>query len=148
MNAQILSGLLITGLTLSFTLPATSEPAGTCAASDYKTCDDLVPVRREVYDEGRIYDISHRIQPDMPSWLSEDGIGQVIWLPKSMKNGSLANNSEMKLATHTGTHVDAPGHVFDHYFDAGFDVDTLDLAVLNGNIIILICNRGGTRILK
>ncbi|KAG6588686.1 Cyclase-like protein 2, partial [Cucurbita argyrosperma subsp. sororia] len=38
----------------------------------------------------------------------------------------------MKLPAHTGTHVDAPGHVFDHYFDAGFDVDTLDLGVLNG----------------
>ncbi|RZC53556.1 hypothetical protein C5167_012411 [Papaver somniferum] len=38
----------------------------------------------------------------------------------------------MKLPTHTGTHVDAPGHIFDHYFDAGFDVDTLDLEVLNG----------------
>ncbi|MCE3051700.1 hypothetical protein HAX54_050536 [Datura stramonium] len=33
----------------------------------------------------------------------------------------------MKLPTHTGTHIDAPGHVYDHYFDAGFDVDTLDL---------------------
>jgi hypothetical protein len=31
------------------------------------------------------------------------------------------------------THVDAPGHYHDHYFDAGFDVDTLDLEVLNGN---------------
>jgi kynurenine formamidase len=50
-----------------------------------------------------------------------------------MKNGSSANISEMKLITHTGTHVDAPGHYHDHYFDAGFDVDTLDLAVLNGN---------------
>ncbi|GJV43626.1 retrovirus-related pol polyprotein from transposon TNT 1-94 [Tanacetum coccineum] len=48
-----------------------------------------------------------------------------------MKNGSLANNSQMKMETHTGTHVDAPGHVFDRYFDLGFDVDTLDLYVLN-----------------
>ncbi|KAL8116248.1 hypothetical protein AgCh_022667 [Apium graveolens] len=137
MNLQILAGLLITGLTLSLTLLTTSEPTGTCAASNYNTCNELVPVRREVYDEGRIYDISHRIQPDMPSWGSDDGIGQVIWLPKSMKNGSHANNSEMKLPTHTGTHVDAPGHVFDHYFDAGFDVDTLDLALLNGPALLV-----------
>lgn len=136
MELRILAGYLIIGLTLSFTLPVISEPAGTCAASDYNTCDDIVPVRKEVYDEGKIIDISHRIQPDMPSWGSEHGIGQVIWLPNSMKNGSLANNSEMKLPTHTGTHVDAPGHVFDHYFDAGFDVDTLDLAILNGNVLL------------
>lgn len=95
--------------------------------------EQLVPLRREVYDDGRIFDISHRYQPDMPSWESDDGIGQFLWLPKSMKNGSLANNSEMKLPTHTGTHVDAPGHVFDHYFDAGFDVDSLDLHILNGH---------------
>ncbi|KAL4565013.1 hypothetical protein LXL04_029094 [Taraxacum kok-saghyz] len=89
------------------------------------------PIRREVYDEGRIIDISHRYHPDMPSWGSDDGLGEFLWLPASMKNGSLANNSEMKIPTHTGTHVDAPGHVYDHYFDAGFDVDTLDLHVLN-----------------
>ncbi|KAF8404964.1 hypothetical protein HHK36_009859 [Tetracentron sinense] len=54
-----------------------------------------------------------------------------------MENGSLANNSEMKMPVHTGTHVDAPGHVFDHYFDAGFDVDTLDLGVLNGPALLV-----------
>ncbi|KAK9942019.1 hypothetical protein M0R45_007709 [Rubus argutus] len=27
---------------------------------------------------------------------------------------------------------DMPSHVFDHYYDAGFDIDTLDLDVLNG----------------
>lgn len=95
--------------------------------------DELIPVRREVYDGGRIIDISHRYSPDMPSFDSNDGIGQFLWLPKSMKNGSLANQSEMRLPAHTGTHVDAPGHFFDHYFDAGFDVDTLDLGVLNGS---------------
>lgn len=95
--------------------------------------DDLIPVRREVYGDGRIFDISHRYHPDMPAWGSADGVGQFLSLPYSIKNNSLANNSEMKLPTHTGTHVDAPGHVFDHYFDAGFDVDTLDLEVLNGS---------------
>jgi len=74
----------------------------------------------------------------MPEFDSKDGIGQFLWLPKSMKNGSIANNSEMKLPTHTGTHVDAPGHVFDHYFDAGFDVDTLDLEILNGHFSFII----------
>lgn len=55
-----------------------------------------------------------------------------------MKNGSLANVSEMKMSVHSGTHVDAPGHVFDHYYDAGFDVDTLDLEVLNGNLGVFV----------
>ncbi|XP_042488640.1 cyclase-like protein 2 isoform X2 [Macadamia integrifolia] len=107
--------------------------SGSCASRE----DVLVPPRRELYDEGRIFDISHKYRPDMPSWGSTEGLGQFLWLPASMKNGSLANNSEMKLPTHTGTHVDSPGHVFDHYFDAGFDVDTLDLAVLNGPALLV-----------
>ncbi|XP_074366965.1 cyclase-like protein 2 [Apium graveolens] len=94
-------------------------------------------MRREVYI-GRIHDISHKVQPNMPSWGSQHGFGKVVSLSKSMKNGSLANNSEMKLdSTHTGTHVDAPGHVFHHYFDAGLDVDTLDLDTLNGPALLV-----------
>ncbi|CAL9105252.1 unnamed protein product [Musa acuminata var. zebrina] len=98
---------------------------------------DLTVVRREEYDGGRILDITHVYHEYMPSWESDEGLGQFLWLPKSMKNGSLANNSEMKLPTHTGTHVDAPGHVFQHYFEAGFDVDTLDLHVLNGPALLV-----------
>lgn len=98
---------------------------------------DLVPIRREEYDGGRILDISHAYREDMPAFASDDGVGQFLWLPKSMKNGSIANNSEMKFGTHTGTHVDAPGHVFQHYFEAGFDVDTLDLAILNGMFLFV-----------
>ncbi|KAB1208424.1 hypothetical protein CJ030_MR7G022718 [Morella rubra] len=110
--------------------------------------DELIPVRREVYDGGRIIDITHRYTTDMPSFESADGIGQFLWLPKSMKNGSIANNSEMKLSAHTGTHVDAPGHFFDHYFDAGFDVDTLDLEVLNAEVMkSLNIPRGVRRVL-
>lgn len=133
--------ILVTTL-VSYTTLASGSVTEDAYPSPYTVtpCDvnhdvTLTPVRKEVYDEGRIIDISHRYHPDMPSWGSEDGLGQFLKLPASMKNGSLANNSEMKIPTHTGTHVDAPGHVYDHYFDAGFDVDTLDLYVLNGKFI-------------
>lgn len=79
--------------------------------------------RREVHGNDRIFDISHKYSPNMPSWGSNDGLGQFLWLRKSMKNGSIANSSEMKLPSHSGTHVDAPGHFYDYFFDAGFDVD-------------------------
>ncbi|CAA0807498.1 Cyclase family protein [Striga hermonthica] len=99
--------------------------------------NDRLPPRRDIRGTGRILDITHRVHKDLPSWDSEDGLGRYVWLAKSMKNGSLANNSEMKLGAHTGTHVDAPGHVYDHYFDSGFDVDTLDLEVLNGPALLV-----------
>jgi hypothetical protein len=123
---------------LSTTPAYPSVPGTETIDCSHSGTDELRPVRREVYGGGRIFDISHRYTPDMPVWESSDSLGQFLWLPKSMKNGSLANNSEMKLPAHTGTHVDASGHVFDHYFDAGFDVDTLDLEVLNGNCQLLI----------
>jgi hypothetical protein len=91
------------------------------------------PERREEFDGGRIVDISHYYRADMPAWESAEGSGEFLRLARSMRNGSdIANFSELRLTAHSGTHVDAPGHVFEHYYDAGFDVDTLDLAVLNG----------------
>lgn len=98
--------------------------------------DELKPLRREVYGEGKIFDISHRYTPEMPSFESSEGLGRFLWLAGSIKNGSLANNSEMKMPTHTGTHVDSPGHFYDSYLDAGFDIDSLDLQVLNGIISV------------
>lgn len=130
--------LLLLLSSLSYSVATTAYPSipGTTSVEYAAEIDTLIPPRREVYGNGRIFDISHRYSTTMPAFETNDGVGQFLWLPNSMKNGSIANNSEMKLPTHTGTHVDAPGHVFDHYFDAGFDVDTLDLDVLNGNSVI------------
>eukprot|EP00252_Welwitschia_mirabilis_P010231 TRINITY_DN2340_c0_g1_i1.p1 TRINITY_DN2340_c0_g1~~TRINITY_DN2340_c0_g1_i1.p1 ORF type:complete len:268 (-),score=44.90 TRINITY_DN2340_c0_g1_i1:75-878(-) len=86
---------------------------------------------------GRIIDISHAYREDLPVWDSSQGLGDYLWLQKSLKNGSLANNSAMKMGTHTGTHLDAPGHVFQEYYEAGYDVDTLDLRVLNGHALLV-----------
>ncbi|OMO93385.1 putative cyclase protein [Corchorus olitorius] len=60
------------------------------------------------YGKGKIFDITHKITSDLPTFNSEDGIGKFFWLVSSIKNGSMANESEFKLGTHTGTHVDAP----------------------------------------
>ncbi|XP_042507495.1 cyclase-like protein 2 [Macadamia integrifolia] len=135
---------ILTFSPLSLATPSSDSNNAYGDDSGYRSCrvspkgHDLVPPRREVYDEGRIFDITHTFSEDMPSSFDTSrGVGQFLWLPSSMKNGSLANMSEMKLPVHTGTHVDAPGHFFDHYFDAGFDVDSLDLAVLNGPALLV-----------
>lgn len=95
-------------------------------------------VHREVYADGRMFDISHRVTKELPSWDSKDGLGQFLFSLASIKNGSVVNASEMKMSVHTGTHVDAPSHMFDNYSDAGFDADTLDLEVLNGTYTYVI----------
>ncbi|KAL8479979.1 hypothetical protein ACS0TY_026789 [Phlomoides rotata] len=74
---------------------------------------------------------SHRC-PHTPVGGSVEGIGQFNKLLLSMKNGSDYNFSEMRIPVHSGTHVDAPDHFYYNYYDACFDVDSLDLRVLNG----------------
>uniref|UniRef100_A0A0E0IG59 Cyclase family protein n=1 Tax=Oryza nivara TaxID=4536 RepID=A0A0E0IG59_ORYNI len=125
--------LLLTGVTAEPAHPGYAE-------GDGSSCDVAavaVAERREEFDGGRIVDISHYYREEMPEWESADGTGGgFLRLVRSMRNGSdIANFSELRLTAHSGTHVDAPGHVFDHYYHAGFDVDTLDLAILNANVM-------------
>ncbi|KAF8098413.1 hypothetical protein N665_0268s0080 [Sinapis alba] len=104
------------------------------SVSDRYISSDQPKINRcNVYGNGRIVDITHRITPEMIAWGTDgDGLGQFLWLKKSIKKGDNINSSFMNLSVHTGTHVDAPGHFIGSYFDSGFDVDNLDLDVLNG----------------
>ncbi|KAJ4830718.1 hypothetical protein Tsubulata_015587, partial [Turnera subulata] len=86
---------------------------------------------REVYGNGRIFDITHEVNPNMPAFESKDGVGQFMRLVNSIKNGSRWNDGVLTLSTHTGTHTDSPGHFYEEYYEAGYNVDTLDLDVLN-----------------
>ncbi|KAK4258602.1 hypothetical protein QN277_005036 [Acacia crassicarpa] len=131
-------GALILAISLHSATAAypTVPGAGSGESSLAGVEDVLIPPRREVHGNGRIFDISHKYVPEMPVFESNDGLGHFLLLQQSMKNGSLAN-LQMKIPTHTGTHVDAPGHAFDHYFHAGFDVDSLDLEVLNGPALLV-----------
>ena len=120
-----------TSWVLTVAITSSSDAYPTLSASE--CAGDIVPLRREVYGDGKIFDISFRYSEDMPVWGSNEGLGQFLWLRMSMKNVSVVNVSELKFIVHSGTHVDTPAHVFDNYFDAGFDADALDLDFLNGN---------------
>lgn len=118
---------------LSLGVPTVNDacPTGYGDGACTNTGSDLKPVRREIYEAGEIFDITHRFTSQTPVGIP-GGIGQLLTLLLSMKNGSDYNFSVLKLPLHAGTHVDAPGHMYDNYFDEGFDVDSLDLRVLNG----------------
>ncbi|KAJ4830720.1 Cyclase-like protein 2 [Turnera subulata] len=115
----------------------TDSPECSAFSSSSGDDDNLVPERRETHAGGRIIDISHAYVTDMPAYNSEHGMGEFLRLLTSTKNGSNSNGSELKLFVHAGTHVDAPAHFYDHYYDAGFDIDTLDLEVLNGPVLLV-----------
>ncbi|KAK1559356.1 hypothetical protein Q3G72_013584 [Acer saccharum] len=92
---------------------------------------------REVYADGRLFDITHKVSKDTPTWDSKEGLGQFLSPLASIKNGSAVNAAEVKMSVHTATHVDSPAHLFDNYADAGYDVDSLDLEVLNGPALLV-----------
>ncbi|CAK9143650.1 unnamed protein product [Ilex paraguariensis] len=133
--------LVIDILSLALSSPNDAYPAGYGDELGSCSCVEdgavLRPVRREVHDNGRIFDITHKFTPSSPVGGNTEGIGEFLSLSMSMKNGSDYNFSLMKLPVHAGTHVDAPGHMYEHYFDAGFDVDSLDLEVLNGPALLV-----------
>jgi hypothetical protein len=83
---------------------------------------------------GRIIDITHAYVPDLPAFATGAVTGPVVRLKESMADGSEYNLSELRMDCHTGTHVDAPGHMNQGHFAAGIDVDALDLDVLNGEL--------------
>ncbi|KAF3329531.1 Kynurenine formamidase [Carex littledalei] len=143
--AQLLLFSLFQLLSLAAMASQAAHPAyddsPLCAVStDAELTADIISsksVKLEEYGNGRIIDITHAYRPDMPNFNSTDSIGMVVSLRESMANGSLYNLSELKIVVHTGTHVDAPGHMYQEYYEAGFDVDSLDLVVLNGPALIV-----------
>lgn len=114
--------------------PAYADAVGTCGPA---SAAPAAGARRlEEYDGERIVDITHAYRPELPA-PGRDGLGPVTQLTESMANGSINNVSELRMLVHSGTHVDAPGHMVQEHFEAGLDVDKLDLDVLNGPALLI-----------
>lgn len=77
-----------------------------------------------------IIDISLGVGPDMLTW---PGDPPVEVEPSSrISKGDAANVSELRLGTHTGTHVDPPFH----FIDGGATAEALNLSVLMGPALV------------
>lgn len=75
----------------------------------------------------KFYDVTRPITPDLPVWPG-DPSPEVLPV-SSISAGDQFNVSALRLGTHTGTHVDAPRHLFPD----GDGVDRLPLDVLVGD---------------
>ena len=75
---------------------------------------------------GRIIDISLAIGPEMLTWPGDPGA--VVERAKKIEDGDSANVSELRLGSHTGTHVDPPVH----FLPGEIGVDKLSLDVFYG----------------
>ncbi len=73
-----------------------------------------------------IYDVTLPLRPDLPTWPGEPG---PRYEPIArISAGDPANVTRLILGSHTGTHVDPPGH----YIEGAGGVDSLDPTLLVG----------------
>jgi arylformamidase len=78
----------------------------------------------------RVIDVSLEIGPDLLIWPGNPGV--VIRPTSRISRGGSSNVSEIRLGSHTGTHVDPPYH----FIDDGATVDDLPLDVLIGDVLV------------
>ena len=79
----------------------------------------------------KIHDISVTITPELPTWPGDPSV--VLERVNKMEDGANANVSRIDMGVHTGTHVDAPYH----FIADGNPVETLDLEVLIGEVLVV-----------
>ncbi|HJT37706.1 MAG TPA: cyclase family protein [Actinomycetota bacterium] len=77
-----------------------------------------------------IHDVSLGIAADMLAWPGDPDVE--IDPAKRIAKGDAANVSELRLGTHTGTHVDPPFH----FIDGGATAEALDLTTLVGPALV------------
>jgi len=87
-----------------------------------------------------IYDVSLGIGPDMLTWPGDPPVE--VDPAKRLAKGDPANVSELRLGTHTGTHVDPPFH----FIDGGRTAEALDLTVLVGPALVADLRHAGPSI--
>ncbi len=140
---QKMIGRALQMLILALLLP---HPATMTRALDWSQSSDVLLCHADLQQCGassaaaavaknsrKILDITHTLREDLPIWLGEDGLGRITAPVLSMSRGDDANVSELKLdSVHTGTHVDAPGHYVQEFYEEGLDVALLDLNILVG----------------
>jgi arylformamidase len=87
-----------------------------------------------------IIDVSLGIGPNMLTWPGDPPVE--IDPARRLARGDSANVSELRLGTHTGTHVDPPFH----FIDGAPTAEALDLNVLVGPAVVADLRGAGTTI--
>jgi arylformamidase len=87
-----------------------------------------------------IFDVSLGIGPSMLTWPGDPAVE--VDPAKRLSKGDPANVSELRLGSHTGTHVDPPFH----FIDGAPGVDALDLNVLVGPALVVDLRDAGESI--
>lgn len=133
--------MTITKVSACFFLVAAAVAVLTWSAcADVITPDMLAFLRAEenVLQSKTVIDITHKLVAGMPVFYGgPHGLKPFITIVSSMAKGAYSNSATFTLGTHTGTHVDAPGHFNQTLLDEGYDVSSLDLKTLNGPVLVV-----------
>ena len=78
----------------------------------------------------RVIDVSLAIGPDLLVWPGNPGV--VITPTSRIPRGDSSNVSEIRLGSHTGTHIDPPSH----FLDEGATAEDLPLDVMMGDTTV------------
>jgi arylformamidase len=78
----------------------------------------------------RLIDVSLGISPQMLTWPGDPAVEVVP--RKQIRKGDAANVSELRIGTHTGTHVDPPVH----FIEGADGIDRLPLDQLHGDAFV------------
>lgn len=79
----------------------------------------------------KIYDITVPLQNGIPCWPGDEE--PKIELYAALSRGDIVNCSRIQCSLHTGTHVDAPRHLFKN----GASVDQLSPDILMGTVVVI-----------
>lgn len=85
-----------------------------------------------------LIDITATITREMPLWDSNIGVGCFARvLNKDMDKGDQSYASYIGISAHTGTHIDMPSHFIPEEYKSGNTVETVDLGLLMGPVIVM-----------
>lgn len=79
----------------------------------------------------KLHDVSLLISNELPVWPGDPPVSLIT--TKSMHKGDQCNVTELKMGTHTGTHVDAPYH----FLKDGATVDVIPIETLIGPCLVV-----------
>ena len=79
----------------------------------------------------RLIDVSLGIGPEMLTWPGDPAADVVP--RKQIRNGDSSNVSELRIGTHTGTHVDPPVH----FIEGSEGIDRVSLDLLYGDAVLV-----------
>jgi arylformamidase len=78
----------------------------------------------------RLIDVSLEIGPDLVVWPGNPGVA--VTPTSRISRGDSSNVSEIRLGSHTGTHIDPPSH----FLDDGTSAESLPLDVMMGDTTV------------